>query len=384
MVPVPRVPPSWHNRDRPGYWVAMRLTSADAKLLLQARGRRRVLEHQPLVRIDVTVGLLRHQCALVETAQDKLELAGIGVDVANRKNPGHAGLEGRCLDRHQVVLKLDSPIGDRAELHGQPEERQHGIAGNLRYRVVVALDDSTGQCAAGTLKRGDLTDLQIHFPAGDQRTHLLDAVRRGAEIVPPVQQRHALGYRMQVECPVKRRVAATDDQQFLVAELLHLPYRVKHRGAFIGLDPGHRRTLRLERTAARRDHEDLAFEYVVHVGRNAERRITDLLDLFHHLPQMEGRVERLDLFHQRVGQSLASHEGNARNVVDRLLRIKFGTLAADLVENVDQMRLHIEQAQLEHGEQAAGPCAYNQHIGFDRFAHIVSFRVDCAWAGRST
>jgi hypothetical protein len=45
------------------------------------------------------------------------------------------------------------------------------------------------------------------------------------------------------------------------------------------------------------------------------------------------------------------------------------------------MCLHIEQAQLEHGKEAAGARANNQHIGFDRFAHIVSFQVDCASAG---
>src|ERR1700738_3863049 len=72
--------------------VIFRLESVDPKLLLQAGRRGRVLEHQPLVRIDVTVRLLRHQRALVEAAQDQLELAGIGVDVADRKNDGHAGL----------------------------------------------------------------------------------------------------------------------------------------------------------------------------------------------------------------------------------------------------------------------------------------------------
>src|SRR3979490_3595526 len=64
------------------------LESIDPELLLQARRRGRVLEHQPLVRIDVAVGLLRHQGALVESAQDQLQLAGIGVDVADGKDTG--------------------------------------------------------------------------------------------------------------------------------------------------------------------------------------------------------------------------------------------------------------------------------------------------------
>src|SRR4051794_10530107 len=67
-------------------------SSVDTKLLLQAGGRRRVLEHQPLIGIDVAVGFLRHQRAFVETAQDQLDLAGISVDVADREDAGHVGL----------------------------------------------------------------------------------------------------------------------------------------------------------------------------------------------------------------------------------------------------------------------------------------------------
>src|ERR1700692_1899194 len=59
--------------------------SIHAKLFLQARGGRRVLEHQALVRIDVTVRLLGHQRSLMEAAQDELQLAGISIDVAGRK-----------------------------------------------------------------------------------------------------------------------------------------------------------------------------------------------------------------------------------------------------------------------------------------------------------
>src|SRR5690242_7071686 len=73
--------------------VIFRLESVDSKLLLQARRRSRVLKHQPLVRINVAVRLLRHQRAFVEAAQDQLELAGIGVDIADRENSRHTGLE---------------------------------------------------------------------------------------------------------------------------------------------------------------------------------------------------------------------------------------------------------------------------------------------------
>ena len=74
---------------------------------------------------------------------------------------------------------------------------------------------------------------------------------------------------------------------------------------------------------------------------------------------------------QRVDQSLRAGIGDAGNVVDRLFRIKLRALAADLVENVDEVALHVEQAKLEHGEQADRPGADNDNVGFDRFAHVV-------------
>src|SRR5215213_4287825 len=193
---------------------------------------------------------------------------------------------------------------------------------------------------------------------------------------------------MQIERPVQRRVAATDDQQILVTELLHLPHGIENGAAFISLDARHRRTLRLERSAARGDHDDLALEYLAAIGADAKAGIADLLDLLHHLVEMEGRVERLDLLHQSVGQALAGDEWNTRNVVDRLFRIELGALPAYLVEDIDKMRLDIQQAQFEHGKQSAWTGPNDQHIGFDWFGHIASFRLNLGrrrlWLGLSS
>jgi hypothetical protein len=46
------------------------------------------------------------------------------------------------------------------------------------------------------------------------------------------------------------------------------------------------------------------------------------------------------------------------------------------------MHLHVEQAQFENGEQSAGARANDQHIGFDRFAHVSFFSVEVSPAGR--
>jgi hypothetical protein len=80
------------------------------------------------------------------------------------------------------------------------------------------------------------------------------------------------------------------------------------------------------------------------------------------------------LLHQRLGQTVAGDIRDARDIVDRLFRIKLRALPAHLVEDIDQMRLDIEQAELEYREQADRPGADDQNIGLDRLAHSWSAR----------
>jgi hypothetical protein len=83
------------------------------------------------------------------------------------------------------------------------------------------------------------------------------------------------------------------------------------------------------------------------------------------LAEMEGGAERPDLRHQGVGQPLAGHHGHPGDVVDRLLGIELRALPAGLVQNVDDVRLDIDEAELEHGEQADRPRADDHRIGLD-------------------
>src|SRR5262245_38143357 len=71
---------------------------------------------------------------------------------------------------------------------------------------------------------------------------------------------------------------------------------------------------------------------------------------------------------------MAGDVGNAGNVVDRLLGIELGALAADLVENVDEMRLDIEQTELEYGEKPHRTRADNENVGFDGLTHLYSLQ----------
>ena len=135
--------------------------------------------------------------------------------------------------------------------------------------------------------------------------------------------------------------------------------------------PCDRRPLGLERAAAGGDRHAFGFEDLAAGGADAELPLAEFFQRRHHLAEMERRAERMDLLHQRVGQALSGDDGQARNVVDRLFRIKLGALPAGPVEDVDQMRLDVEQAELEHREQADRACADDQHVGFDGFAHWI-------------
>src|SRR5262245_12884038 len=90
---------------------------------------------------------------------------------------------------------------------------------------------------------------------------------------------------------------------------------------------------------------------------------------------MKRRAEWLDLRHQRVAKPLAGDVRQSRDVVDRLLRIKLRALATDLVEDVEYVRLHVEQAKLEYREQPAWSGTDDQHVGLDRFAHAILVRL---------
>src|SRR5581483_7994102 len=166
----------------------------------------------------------------------------------------------------------------------------------------------------------------------------------------PVQKGDAIGHPDKVERPIQRTVATTDYENFAPAEFFHLPYGIEDRLPLISLDARNWRPLRLKRSAAGGDDHGLALELLAVLGANAEQLVAGALQRLHHVGKMKGGAEGFYLLHQRIDQALTGHERQSGNVVNRLFRIKLGALPAGPVENVDEMRLHIEQAELEHGE----------------------------------
>src|SRR5215510_14690808 len=79
-------------------------TSADTQLALQGGGGGGVLEQEFFARIDDVVSRLRHQRRFVKTRQNKLELAGIGVDVTDGEDARLACLEFCSVDGNEVLV----------------------------------------------------------------------------------------------------------------------------------------------------------------------------------------------------------------------------------------------------------------------------------------
>ena len=163
--------------------------------------------------------------------------------------------------------------------------------------------------------------------------------------------------------------AAAGDDHALAAEVLALFDVIEHARALVGLDAGQRRPVGPEGADAGRDDDRPGLDHgAFRRGEPPEatgQRLEPPDLLAQVIDRPEGRRLRLQA-HDQLGRL---DPGKTRNVVDRLLGIELGTLAADLVEDVDEVALHVEKAQLEHGEQADGARANDQHVSLDRLAH---------------
>src|SRR5207302_7340477 len=80
-----------------------------SQTLVHQRARGRVLQELLLVRIQMMLDRERGERRLVESGQDQLLLARIGVDVADRKDPGEAGPELLGVHPERRILDALSP-----------------------------------------------------------------------------------------------------------------------------------------------------------------------------------------------------------------------------------------------------------------------------------
>ena len=263
--------------------------------------------------------------------------------------------------------EIQPPVGDRPELHGEAEERQQPVA--LRrcaspslVFTVTAASSPPSPCSAviWPMQQGDLA---CPPPAARIFSTEWGAPRNSSRRCSSVRLL-ATGCRFSVQSSAESPPPTISTS--LAAEVLHAPHGVEHRPALVGLDARERRPLGRERAAAGRDHHHLGEELGADVGHEPEAAVLQRCSASTRWPRWKVAPNGLICSSRRVGQLLAGHDRQARDVVDRLLRIELGALPAGLVQDVDDVRLDVDQAQLEHGEQPDRAAADDQRIGLDR------------------
>src|SRR5690606_28283391 len=98
--------PKWQGEGGLVQLVIMK-RSGDAELLLQARRGGRVLERDLCAGICIFECGLRHQRGFMEARENELQLARIGVDVANCVNAGLACLKLLRINGNQILMKVE-------------------------------------------------------------------------------------------------------------------------------------------------------------------------------------------------------------------------------------------------------------------------------------
>ncbi len=112
------------------------------------------------------------------------------------------------------------------------------------------------------------------------------------------------------------------------------------------------------------------------IGGEQEAAIGGGLQRLDALGKVQLRGERRDLPVQQCHQLAAGAHGHARDVVDGLVGVELGALAADVGQGVHHMRGDALQAELEDLEEPHGPRADDDRIGFDEasvFHHIFKW-----------
>jgi isoquinoline 1-oxidoreductase subunit alpha len=181
-----------------------------------------------------------------------------------------------------------------------------------------------------------------------------------------MHQRQRLRRSRELDRPVERRVAATEDHARGMPVLVRALDAVVDLVALESLGTGKADAPRLERAHARGDDDRTRIERGAGGGHDVEAAVVTLRDLDDFLAEVPGRVERLDLRHQPVDEFLRAADRQGGDVVDRLVGIELGALSARGLQGIDQMGRDAQQAQLENLEQAAGAGADDDDFRADR------------------
>ncbi len=233
------------------------------------------------------------------------------------------------------------------------------------------------------LRRGlDARDLGGQHPDAAAVAQCLQprqVLRSGLEGVAAVHQgdaRGGLGARLRAgDGACHGRVFAPQDDHLPAAGGRGL-FVVEHLRAVEAFDAIDLERARNEGPHAGRDEHGACMQCGAGIGGEQEAAIGGGLQRLDALGKVQLRGERRDLPVQQCHQLAAGAHGHARDVVDGLVGVELGALAADVGQGVHHMRGDALQAELEDLEEPHGPRADDDRIGFDEasvFHHIFKW-----------
>src|SRR5690606_37664291 len=109
---------------------------SNTQTLVHDRAGRRVLQMHLLARLEVLLDGERSERRFVKARQDQLLLARVGVDVADREDAGNIRLELGSVDDDLLLVQLEAPFCNRAQLRMQTEEHEQLIELNPPHDTV--------------------------------------------------------------------------------------------------------------------------------------------------------------------------------------------------------------------------------------------------------
>ena len=324
--------------------------------------RRRVLQVDLLVGVQTGLDGERGQRRFVEARQDEFLLARVVGDVANGVHAGDVGLEAFGVGIDLVLVEVEPPPGDRAELGRQPEEHQGVVDIDLGDGFVGVADVDALQRAVLGFEVDAIADHEPDLSGGFEISHLGHRGGGRTESVAAVDEGQRLGVRREFHGPVERRVAAAEHEQILAVVARRVADTVEHLAVDERLDTGDSERHRLERADPTGDHDGARLDFLALAGGDAEAIVVEHLDFGHLAIEVENRTEGLDLLHQLIDEFLGVAHRNGGDVVDRLIGVELGALAAGGRQGVDDMRLDAEQAEFEDLKDAAGARADDDDV----------------------
>jgi len=158
---------------------------------------------------------------------------------------------------------------------------------------------------------------------------------RRAELAAAVHQHDTRGALRQRERPVESRVPATQDYELTIAEQFLVLHAVVKAAALVRVGARDGKLPCLKGADARGDYDGTGIKARATAGLDIKPAICARLDMRDFLPQMKSGRKGPDLLGQALDQLLRRADGNCRDVIDRLLRIQFRALPADLRQRID-------------------------------------------------